>query len=71
MREESEIFEEWVTKELKIEYLDPLEYIAMRDSIGFQKYLLKERFNEFLESALPVHPLFKPILDFLKRIFRQ
>lgn len=70
MREESEIFEEWVTEELKIEYLDPLEYIYLRDSIDFQSYLLHERFNEFLES-LPVRPLFKSILDFLERLLRQ
>lgn len=67
MREESEIFEEWVTEELKIEYLDPLEYIYLRDSIDFQRYLFHERINEFLEIAFL---LFKPILDFLERLLR-
>ena len=63
MREESEIFKEWVTKELQIESIDPLEYIALRDYIEFQRYLFRERIFELFHA--------KEICDFLEKILEK
>lgn len=65
MKEESEIFEKWLHQELQIEDVDPLEYIAMRDSLNFQCYLLNEQLNEIVEN-LP--PLIKPIYKLIRWI---
>ena len=49
MKEEDEIFKEWY--ELNFEELpDPLDYVYLRDSLEFQRYLLRYRFNELAES---------------------
>lgn len=49
MKEEEEIFEEWY--ELNFEGLpDSLEYIFLRDSLDFQRYLLRYRYKELVES---------------------
>ena len=48
MKEESEIFKEWY--ELNFEELpNPLEYVYLRDSLDFQRYLLWYRNKELIE----------------------
>ena len=48
MKEEDEIFKEWC--DLNFEELpDPLEYVYLRDSLDFQRYLLRYRCNELVE----------------------
>lgn len=48
MKEESEIFREWY--ELNFEELpSPLEYVYLRDSLDFQRYLLWCRYKELVE----------------------
>lgn len=48
MKEEDEIFREWY--ELNFEGIpEPLEYIYLRDSLGFHRYLLWYRYKEFVE----------------------
>ena len=48
MKEEDEIFKEWY--ELNFEELpDPLEHVYYRDSLEFQRYLLRYRFKELTE----------------------
>lgn len=48
MKEEDEIFEKWY--ELNFEELpSPLEYLYLRDSLDFQRYLLWYRHKELVE----------------------
>ncbi len=48
MKEEDEIFKEWY--ELNFEELpDPLEYVYLRNSLDFQRYLLWYRYKELVE----------------------
>lgn len=48
MKEEHEIFKEWY--ERNFEGLpSPLEYVYLRDSLGFQRYLLWYRYKELVE----------------------
>lgn len=48
MKEEDEIFKEWY--ELNFEELpSPLEYVYLRDSLDFQRYLLWYRYKELVE----------------------
>lgn len=48
MKEEDEIFKEWY--ELNFEELpEPLEYVYLRDSLDFQRYLLWFRYRELVE----------------------
>lgn len=47
MKDEDEILKEWA--ELNFEELpDPLEYEYLRDTIGFQRYLLWYRYKELV-----------------------
>ena len=49
MKEEDEILKDWA--ELSFEELpDPLEYEYLRDTLGFQRYLLWYRYKELVES---------------------
>lgn len=49
VKEEGEIFEEWYNLNFE-EPPDPLEYIYLRDSLDFQRYLLRYRGKELVES---------------------
>lgn len=48
MKEKSEIFKEWCELSFE-EPSDPLEYVYLRDSLDFQRYLLWYRCKELIE----------------------
>lgn len=48
MKEEDEIFKEWYELNFK-ELPDPIEYLRLRDSLDFQRYLLRYRYKELVE----------------------
>ena len=48
MKEESEIFKEWHELNFK-EPPNPLEYVYLRNSLDFQRYLLWYRHKELVE----------------------
>lgn len=50
MKEEEKIFEEWYELNFHFEHVpDPLEYVYLRDSPDFQRYLISYRYNELVE----------------------
>jgi len=49
MKEEDDIFKEWY--EMNFEGIpDPLEYIHYRDSLDFQRYLVRYQYRKLVES---------------------
>lgn len=48
MKEEDEIFKEWYDLNFK-ELPDPIEYLRLRDTLDFQRYLLRYRHKELVE----------------------
>lgn len=53
MKNESEIFHEWLQKELEglnISNEEYLMYLSLRETIQFKWYLLSYRLNELIES---------------------
>lgn len=48
MKEEDEIFKEWYEINFK-ELPDPIEYLRLRDTLDFQRYLLWYRHKELVE----------------------
>lgn len=67
MRDESEIFKEWYEKGCPNELPpDSLEYIALRDTINFQSYLLQAKakdFTEEIKKASNVYKVLKELVD--------
>lgn len=50
MKEEEEVFKEWYELNFSFEEApDPLEYVYLRDSPGFQRYLISYRYKELVE----------------------
>ena len=47
-KEESEIFKEWYELNFE-EPPEPLEYVYLRDTLDFQRYLLWYRYKELVE----------------------
>lgn len=47
--DEADIFHEWLKKELELpvdEIIDPLEYIFLKDTLQFERYLFRWRLRE-------------------------
>lgn len=50
MKEEEDVFKEWYELNFGFEEApDPLEYVYLRDSPGFQRYLTNYRCKELVE----------------------
>ena len=66
MKEEDEIFKEWY--EINFEELpSPLDYMYLRDSLDFQRYLLWYRYKELGEELLNT---FERLISKIKRKVR-
>ena len=51
MRSEDEIFKEWLDVTFPGENLGPLECKALKNTISFQAYLLRQRWSEFVSEV--------------------
>lgn len=53
MRDESEIFKEWFEKNFPGEEFppDPLEYVYLRETISFQRYLAQEQMRDIVKES--------------------
>ncbi|MBE5910901.1 hypothetical protein [Pseudobutyrivibrio sp.] len=61
---EEEYFEKYIREELRMESIDPLEYIYYRDSVGFESYLAKQYMHELVDKII------EPILKAIENLIR-
>lgn len=47
--DEADIFHEWLKEELGVEIIDPLEYVVLRDTLQFRRYLLRRKIIELFK----------------------
>lgn len=66
--EDYEVFRIWYVKEFGEEIPDPLEYIVLRDSLDFQRFLLGYRYKELKETIKDeLCKSFEKIIEILKK----
>lgn len=66
--EDYEVFKIWYVKEFGEDIPDPLEYIALRDTLDFQRFLLGYRYKQLKETIREeVCKSFEKIIEILKK----